>query len=69
MTVTVTSEASDLMWIHLSELKWVSNEALINLALSASKAFFAVSVSAKDNLHSSFFTFLINSCKSVTILK
>ena len=69
MIVTAAFEVSDLIQIYLLRLKWMSNKALKNLVLSVSKASFAVSISAKDNLHSSFFTFLINSCKSVTILK
>ena len=69
MIITAAFEASDSMQIHLSKLKWVSNETLINLILNASKASFAVSVNAKNDYYFSFFTLLINSCKSVAILK
>ena len=69
MIITIASEASDLMQICLLKLKWINNEALINLTLSALKASFAVSVNTKNDFHSSFFIFLINSCKNVIILK
>ena len=69
MIITAASEMSDLMWIYLLKLKWVSNKALVNLALSVLKISFVILVNTKDNLYSSFFIFLINSCKSAAILK
>ena len=69
MIIIVTSEVSDLMQICLLKLKWVSNEALVNLALNVSKMSFMMLISTKDDFHSSFFVLLINSCKNITILK
>ena len=69
MIIIVTSEISDLIWIYLLKLKWVNNEAFINLTLNALKVSFVMLINAKNDFHFSFFTFLINSCKDVTILK
>ena len=67
--VTATSEAFNLMQIHLLKLKWINNKALVNLALSVLKVSFIVLINVKDDFHFSFFVLLINSCKSATILK
>ena len=69
MIIITTFKAFNSMQICLLKLKWINNKTLINLALNALKVFFTMSVNAKNDFHFSFFAFLINSCKNVTILK
>ena len=47
----------------------MNNEALVNLALNILKMSFVISINVKNDFHFSFFTFLINLCKSAVILK